>query len=105
MSAQPTNPGRPKSFAEHGNFLVKAGIVSVLFATAIPVWLENKRTASEIRSLRQELSEMERQVSLHEKEIEALRTDPDYVEYLLRTRFFYGCRNERIWRKDDAGNR
>jgi hypothetical protein len=105
LSAQPTPSGRPKSFGERGGFLVKAGLVSVLFATAIPAWLENKRTSSEIRSLRQELSAMGRQVSLYEREIEALRTDPDYVEYLLRTRFFYGCRNERIWRKNDAGNR
>ena len=68
---------------------IVTGLAWVVRGDLLPTHHRNREIDSEIEQVRGELASLEQEHTALRREIEALRHDPFYVEYLLRTRFGY----------------
>lgn len=85
---------------QYGRSLLAAGVmIAILLATIMMTAHENLALKAEQARLAQAIQLLQRQVRQYEDEINALRHQPGYIEYLLRHELGYGRKGERIMRK------
>lgn len=85
----------PRKYYVYGTIL-GAGIAAILFSSILPVWLQNKNMRQQIRDLRKQVQSLERQVSHFQNEITAIKTNPTYIEFLLRNKLHYRRKGDYI---------
>lgn len=92
-----------KNIYKYSDLLLKLGVVAVLVFAIVPVQWQNRRIHSHVRAMHLEVETMKKQVRSYQNEIHALKTDPNYVEYLLRQELHYGYKDEYILMEKDDG--
>lgn len=88
---------------KYGSLLAKLGMLLVLFCAIAPVWWQNRKTESELRALQKDVNTLKDHINFYQSEIRTLKSDPTYIEYLLRHELYCGYKNEHIVREDDYG--
>lgn len=69
----------------------------VILSVLVPQSRQNQAMKSRLQELRLEIRNLQKSVTSYQQELDALRGDPTYVEYLLRHKLYYGYKGDRIW--------
>mgnify|MGYP006308018481 FL=1 len=77
-----------------GSFVFLIFISIFFILVIIPVWNNNKILRNEVAAIQKDIDILENKKKEYENKIEAINNDPFYVEFLLRTKLYYGRSGE-----------